>query len=135
MRIIEYIENYTSGEPVSFREVVQEVKEFWVEVFHLNWKGMREEWQDVFHFLQLWLYWRFGINGEVWKCTMSSVTKFMGRVATWQKLYEYAGLSPDISNFAGNYAKLPKVIKQLGTFGISEAKATEAYNIIVLPYE
>lgn len=132
MLISEYIQAYTSGEPVLFREVWLEIKEFLIEVFHLNWKGMKEEWQDVFHFLQLWLYWRFKQNGEVWKCTLGSVHKFMGRVTIWRQLYEYTGLDKNISNFAGNYAKLPKVIKQLGKFGVSESKATEAYNAIVL---
>lgn len=133
MRISDYIASYTSGERVPFREVWQEVKELAVELVHLNGKGIREEWQDVLHFFQLWLYWRCKVNGEVWKCTNGSVTKFMNRVAVWRKLYAHAGLDPKISNFAGNYAKLPKVIKQLGKFGVSEERATEAYNEIVLP--
>jgi hypothetical protein len=133
MRISEYIASYTSGDRVPFREVLQEVKEFLVELVHFNWKGMNEEGQDTLHFFQLWLYWRFKIDGEVWKCTSYSTTKFINRVGIWRKLYAHAGLDPQISNFAGNYAKLPKVIKQLGKFGVSEAKATEAYNVIVLP--
>lgn len=36
-----------------------------------------EELEDVFHFLQLWLYWRFGLDGEIWKMTKNSVKKFM----------------------------------------------------------
>ena len=133
MHISDYIKAYTSGERVHFKEITGEVKEFLYEVLHWNSSAMREEWQDVLHFTQLWLYWRFKIDGEVWQCTMHSVQKFMDRVQVWRKLYVAAGLDPMISNFAGNYAKLPKVIKQLGKFGVSEQKATEAYTTIVLP--
>lgn len=131
MRIGEHIQAYTSGDRVPFREVWQEVKELLHEVVRLHWKGMHEEWQDVLHFFQLWLYWRFKINGEVWKCTSGSIAKFVGRLAVWQQLYAHAGLDPHVSHFAGNYAKLPKVIKQLGRFGVSEERATAAYKAVV----
>lgn len=132
MKISQYVVDYTSGEFVFFRYVLLEVKELWDEVVHWNKAGMAEEWEDVLHFFQLWLYWRFKVDGEVWHCTRHSVEKFMNRVQVWHDIYEAAGLPRKSSNFAGNYKKIEKVVKQLGKLGVSKEKAELAYNTIVL---
>lgn len=131
MHIREYIERFTSKEPVRFREVWAEVVEFVVEVAKGNKAGMKEEWGDILHFGQLWAHWRFGLNGKLWKGSLGSVKKFMDRLAVWQNLYAHAGLDRNVSNFCGNCAKEEKVIKQLGKFGVSEEKAKEAFKAVV----
>ena len=131
MTVREYIGNYTGGNRVRFREVWAEVKEWWAEVRAGNRAGQREEWGDIFHFLQLWFYWRFGLNQKLWKVATSSTDKFMARLKIWQKIYEYAGLDKNISRFCGNCHKEEKVVRQLGRFGISEEKARETYRMVV----
>lgn len=133
MTIKEYVDAYTSKDPVRFREIWAEVKEFAVEVVKGNKVGMKEEWGDVVHFSQLWLYWRFGVNGILWKGSLGSIKKFMDRLTVWQKLYVHVGLDPHVSNFCGNYAKVEKVVKQLGKFGVSEERAREAFRSVVGP--
>ena len=132
MRIAEYIKEYTSGERVYFREVFAEVHELAVEIGRFNRAGIKEEFGDVFHFLQLWLYWRFGINGNVWPVTRHSVQKFVERKCVWNQLYAYVGLPKDVSNFCGNCNKVEKVVKQLNKFGIAQEKAEEAFHVVVL---
>jgi len=126
-----YIKNYTSGNRITFRKVIDEIGEFFQEVLKFNKQGIKEEFGDIMHFLQLWLYWKFGINGKLWKVTKSSVKKFMGRKKVWQKIYKEVGLKINISNFCGNYKKVEKVIKQLSNFGISKQKAQKAYEKVV----
>lgn len=132
MLIKDYIKEYTLGIYVPFKDVWGEVKEFFAEVAKLNKAGMAEEAQDVFHMLQLWLYWRFGMNGEIWRITRGSVKKFMDRKKVWQEIYVFAGLDKNISNYVGNYKKAEKVIKHLSGFGVSREKAKKAYEEIVL---
>lgn len=132
MQIKDYIKEYTLGTKVPFKDVWGEVKEFIAEVVKFDRVGMAEEFQDVFHFLQLWLYWRFGISGEIWGVTEKSVKKFMDRKKVWQEMYAFAGLDKNISNYVGNYKKIEKVIKHLSGFGVSREKAEEAYKIVVL---
>ena len=135
MKVNEYVKKYTSGERVHFFSkagVTGELIEVLEEILKLNRKGIKEEWEDLLHFLQLWMYWRLGINQEIWKCTSNSVNKFIARVKVWKKLYTYCNLSEDISGFAGNYNRKQKVINHLGKFGINEQKAIEAYNRIVV---
>ncbi|MDY0097485.1 MAG: hypothetical protein RBS01_04000 [Candidatus Dojkabacteria bacterium] len=134
MKVSEYIKKYTSGERVHFFSksgVTGELIEVLEEILKWNVKGIKEEWEDLLHFLQLWMYWRLGLNQEIWECTSHSVNKFISRVEVWKKLYKYCNLSEDISGFAGNYNRKQKVINHLGKFGISENKAIEAYNSIV----
>ena len=131
MNIKTYIKNYTSGNRITFRKVIDEIGEFFQEVLKFNKQGIKEEFGDIMHFLQLWLYWKFGINGKLWKVTKSSVKKFMGRKKVWQKIYKEVGLKINISNFCGNYKKVEKVIKQLSNFGISKQKAQKAYEKVV----
>ncbi len=131
MNIKTYIKNYTSGNRITFDKVIDEIKEFLQELVRLNKQGMKEEFGDIMHFLQLWLYWKFGINGKLWKITQSSVNKFMDRKKVWQKIYKEVGLKTNISNFCGNYNKMEKVIKQLSNFDISKQKAQKTYRKVV----
>lgn len=132
MRVSEYVKNYTNGEVFTLGNTFGEVKEFFVEVLKLNWNGMNEEWQDVLVFLQIWIYYRFRVNGHMWDCSRESWEKFMKRVAVWHDIYEYAGLKRDISNFCGNYKRPEKVVKQLSKLGVDAVKAREAYDRIVV---
>lgn len=132
MLIADYIKAYTSGERVTFKkEVMGEVYELLVEIFRFNRVGMAEEFGDVMHFTQLWLFWQFGLNGELWRLSMSSVNKFMARLAVWRALYMEVGLDPKISNFCGNYKKVEKVVKQLGRFNIGRELAEAAFAKVV----
>lgn len=132
MRTKQYVKEYTNGERICFKHILLEVEEFLVELIRLNLKGMSEEFQDVLHFLQLWLYWRFGLNGEIWPVTKTSVSKFMSRKKTWQKIYLAAGLDKNISNFCGNYKRKEKVMAHLARFRIGRQKAEKAYQRVVL---
>ncbi len=131
MKVDEYVREYTSRKPIRFSEVLEECREFLAEVFKFNKAGMKEEVQDVFHFFQLWLWWKFGLNGKLWKITAGSVQKFMNRRKVWREIYLYVGLPEDISNYNGNYKRINKVIGHLSSFGIREEKAREAYEKIV----
>jgi hypothetical protein len=131
MRIKEYIKEYTAGRGICFLDVLREIKEWFIELFKFNKQGIKEEFQDVLHFLQLWLYCRFGINGEPWKIARKSVAKFMDRKKVWQEIYGFVGLDKDISGYVGNYNKADKVIKHLSQFGISKEKAKEVYGEII----
>lgn len=131
MNIKTYIKNYTSGDRVTFDKVIDEINEFLQELLKLNKQGIKEEFGDIIHFLQLWLYWKFGINGNLWGVTQTSVKKFMNRKKVWQEIYKEVGLNINISNFCGNYKKVEKVTKQLSNFGITKEKAQKAYEKIV----
>lgn len=132
MKISEYIKDYTNGQRVKFKEILAEVNELLVEVFKLNFKGMAEEFEDVWHFLQLWLFWRFGLDGETWWISRHSVQKFVNRKKVWNRIYVEVGLSENISGYVGNYKKIEKVINHLAKFGIPKEKAEIAYQKIVL---
>jgi len=132
MKISKYVENYTSGNRITFKHVLDEINEFMHEVIKFNKEGINEEFQDIFHFLQLWLYWRFGLDSKIWKITQDSVNKFISRRKVWEKIYEYVGLDKNISKFCGNYKKEEKVIKHLAEFNISKEKSSDAYKKIVL---
>jgi hypothetical protein len=132
MKISEYVKEYTSGHPVKFSRIIDEVKEYWEAFIRFDMLGMNEESQDVLHFLQLWLYWKFRIDGNVWKLTKDSVDKFMARRQVWKRIYKYVGLAEDVSHFCGNYQKQEKVIKHLSEFGIAKGKSVKAYEHIVL---
>lgn len=132
MNIKEYVKDYTSGERIKIKHILSEVQEFFEALFKWDLKGIHEEFEDVFHFIQLWLYWRFGLNGEIWGITRHSADKFMARRAVWRKIYLFVGLPENISNFVGNYKKIEKVIKHLNKFGVTKEKAETAYKEIVL---
>jgi len=124
---------YSSGERIELRHIFSEVQELLVEIVRFNPAGISEEFGDVLHFVQLWLYWRFGIDGEIWLgLTGCSVRKFMDRRAVWRRLYKEVGLPEGISNFCGNCSKVEKVVKQLGRFGVDRQTATAAYQKTIL---
>lgn len=131
MRVKEYIKEYTAGNQITLRNVFSEINEFLAEVVKLNKKGIKEEFEDVLHFLQLWLYWSFGFNGELWKITDHSVKKFMDRKAVWNKIYVYVGLPENVSGYAGNYNKVEKIVNHLQKFGVGKEKAEEVFRVIV----
>ncbi len=131
MKVSWYVINYTSGNRIKFKHIVQEIQELLEEIKKGNREGIHEEYQDVLHFFQLWLFWQFNIDGNIWKITKDSVNKFMARRKVWEKIYDYVGLNKDISRFCGNYKREYKVIKHLSAFGISEAKAKLAFEKIV----
>lgn len=65
MKIAEYVKEYTNNdEPIILRNVFSEIKELIMEIIKFNKDGIKEEFEDVFHFLQLWLYCQFNVNGE-----------------------------------------------------------------------
>lgn len=131
MKISEYIKEYTSGDPIEFHSIIMEIDEMVAEIIKMNRSGIIEEFEDVFHFLQLWLHSRFGIDGEIWKITRHSVKKFMDRKYVWNQIYVSVGLSENISGYVGNYRKIEKVVKHLQRFGIEKEKAEESYRKIV----
>ena len=56
MKVNEYVKKYTSGERVHFFSkagVTGELIEVLEEILKLNRKGIKEEWEDLLHFLQL----------------------------------------------------------------------------------
>jgi len=126
-----FFEEYTNNEKVTFRSVIDEGNELLLEILKFNKKGVFEEYQDVFLFIQLWLYCKFGINQKLWSLSKDSTNKFIKRKAVWKQIYKYVGLKEDISNYCGNYNKIEKVIKQLSIFGISKQKAQKAYEKVV----
>lgn len=132
MKIDQYIKQYSCGERFYFGYVLGELAEFLVEIAKLNKKGVIEEFRDVCVYFQIWLYFRFGINGKVWKINMKAAEKYKARQAVWRKIYSFVGLDEDICGYAGNYMKVEKVIDQLARFGISEDRARGAYRKIVL---
>jgi len=131
MKISQYINEYTDKSKITFKDFLEEVKELFVEILKFNWPGIKEEFGDVFHFLQLWLHWRFGLDGQPWKISQHSVNKFMARKEVWNKIYQMVGLEKNISGYVGNYNKVEKVIKHLSNFGIDEQTAKSVYKKIV----
>ena len=131
MDIETFAQKYTLGNKIGIRGVFTEIKELFIEILKLNKKGIREEYQDVLIFIQLWLYCQFGIHGKLWSSAKDSVNKFIERKNVWQRIYIQVGLTKDVSNFCGNYDKVEKVINHLSNFGISKKKSQEAYNKVV----
>lgn len=131
MRINQYTKEYTAGKQITLRDVFCEINELIAEIIKLNKNGIREEFQDVFLFLQGWLYWRFKINGELWRIHKDSARKFMERKQIWRRIYQSVGLPENISGYVGNYRKMEKVVGHLAKLGISKDKAEEAYRKIV----
>ena len=131
MKISGYVRSYTSGERVTLREIFSEINELAAEIVKAREEGIHEEFEDVFHFLQLWLYWRFGLDQEIWKITRHSVQKFIDRKQVWNKIYACVGLPQNISGYVGNYKKIEKVISHLQKFGIDRERSEKAYREIV----
>ena len=131
MLIGEYIREYTKGERIRLFDIWGEIKEFLVELVKCDKLHSREEFQDVIHFSQLWLYWSFGLDGELWGITRQSVDKFIKRKDVWNRIYRFVGLKQNISGYAGNYEKVEKVVKHLSNFHVKRARALAAFNAIV----
>jgi len=132
MKVDIYIQSYTLGKRIPFRDVWSEIKELLIEIVKFNGAGIREESQDVLHFLQLWLFWKFGMNGKIWGITSNSVNKFMRRKEIWMRIYRHVGLDETVSNYVGNYKRLHKIKSHLSQFGVSDEKAEDAYQKIVM---
>jgi hypothetical protein len=132
MKISEYVRDYTDhARPITTRNIFSEIKELIEEVIKMNKDGIVEEFGDVFHFLQLWLHAKFGLNGEIWPVTNLSVKKFMDRKTVWNKIYVHVGLPENISGYVGNYNKLEKVVAHLGRLGVGREQSASAYDKIV----
>ncbi len=134
MKIKDYIEQYTANDtgcPIIFKNILEEVWELIEVLIKLKKKKIKEEFSDVLHVFQIWLYNKFGLNGNIWKLSQYSVDKCMKRIVVWRKIYDCVGLDKNISNFSGNYKKLHKVEKQFSRFGICKKEAKKAYKEIV----
>jgi hypothetical protein len=135
MRISDYRKQYTNGDPIYFKYVLGEVGELWEEVIKWNVPAMKEEWEDVLHFVQLWLHSQCNIDTDVWHVTRHSVDKFIKRNGVWREMYAYAGLPSDTPGYGGNYNRLHKVVHHLGRLGVSKEKAEEIYKKFVVEKE
>ena len=131
MKIGQFTKEYTDGKGVYIKDVFSEVEEFLVEVVKFNLNGMKEEFADVVVFVQLWMYDKYKINGDLWRMGKSSYKKFMDRRDVWKQIYNHVGLE-NPCNFCGNYNKKHKVVNHLKEFGVSEDLALAAYTEIVL---
>ena len=131
MLVSEYRKLYTRGDPIYFKFVLGEVRELFDEVIVWNVPGMREEFEDVLHYTQLWLYSRYGIDMRIWHATRHSVDKFIKRNGVWREMYAYLGLPKETPAWGGNYNRVQKVIDHLARYGISEEKSEEVYKKFV----
>ncbi|MBI4837364.1 MAG: hypothetical protein HY813_03115 [Candidatus Portnoybacteria bacterium] len=132
MKTEEYIKQYSSGNRFYFKDVLVEFCELFGAILKFDEGGVVEEFRDVCVHLQIWLYYRFGINGEAWIVNMKAAEKYGARQIVWRKIYSFVGLDENISGYSGNYLKLEKVIIHLARFGIREGRARDAYQKIVL---
>ena len=131
MLVSEYVaahtSNYIERHGRKIRRVLMEVWELLVEIVKLNPKGIKEEFGDVVHLTQLWLY-SYGWDGKLW---MWCAQKFIDRQPVWQAIFDYVGLQIR-AKVAGNYQREWKVVRLLAKYGIPEEKAKEAYRVVVL---
>jgi len=132
MKISKFCYEYTDKRNgCDLYDLFGEVKELGEAIFKLNSKEIKEEFHDVVCFTQIYLYYKYKIDGKLWKLGIPSYKKFARRKYVWNKIYQHVGLEKDISNFCGNYKRKDKVINHLSKFGIKELKALEAYEVIV----
>lgn len=132
MKISHFCKAYTDvklGCPFSM--ILGEVGEFFVALVKLNFKEMKEEFHDIVSFVQMWLYYNYNVDGNLWRMAMPAYDKYMARRKYWDAIYDYVGLDRNVSTYCGNYQRRYKVISQLSRFGINEVKAVEAYEKIV----
>lgn len=122
----EYAKDFTQDKRTSLSRVWGEVKELAEEVLFWNWPGIKEEFGDVVHHVQLFMYTR-GWDTKLW---MWCAQKFIDRQKVWQEFYRQTGV-PGRACYGGNYNRLAKVIAHLGKFGVSESAAVIAYGNIV----
>jgi hypothetical protein len=129
MKINNFCKEYTHGK-VYFKDIIDEVQEFFEELVKFDWEGMKDEFADVIAFSQMWLWNKYMINGKLWKLGQRSFNKFISRRRVWEKLYVYVGIKEKCT-YCRNYMRKNKVIKHLAKFNVSEKKALQAYESIV----
>ena len=132
MKISQYIKKYTAGKPITLWNVIVEAGELMAEIIKANKEGIKEEFEDVFLFIQCWLYWQFNIDGQMWKISQNSAKKFADRKPIWNRIYREAGLAENVSGYVGNYQKMEKVVRHLAELGIGREKSEEAYSKVIL---
>ena len=130
MKINYFCKEYTHGK-VYFKDIIDEVQEFFEELIKFDREGMKDEFADVIAFFQMWLWNRFKINGQLWKLGLRSFNKFIARRKVWVQIYVFVGIKEKCT-YCRNYKRKNKVIKHLAKFNVSEKKAIEAYKSIVL---
>ena len=129
MKIKHFSDEYTHGKTY-FKDVLIEVKELFDEIIKFNKEGMKEEFADVVVFLQIWLWQKFKLNGDLWLLGRSSFNKFMERRKVWEQIYQHVGINQKCT-ICKNYIKPYKIIRHLKEFGISEEKSLQAYQNVV----
>ena len=130
MKINYFCNEYTHGK-VYFKDIIDEVEEFFEELVKFDREGMKDEFADVISFSQMWLWNQFKINGKLWRLGLRSFNKFISRRKVWEKIYAYVGIKEKCT-YCRNYMRKHKVVKHLSKFNISEKKALKAYGFIVL---
>jgi hypothetical protein len=130
MDIKHFTEEYTCGKTY-FKDVLAECKELFDEIVKFNKEGMKEEFADVVVFIQIWLWNKFKLNGKLWSLGKSSFDKFIKRRKVWEQIYQYVGIKQKCT-ICKNYVKSYKIVRHLKTLGISEKKALQAYQEVVL---
>jgi hypothetical protein len=129
MKIQHFCAEYTRGR-VYFKDILSEIVEWFEELIKWNKEARREEWADVIAFLQMWLWNRFKINGELWNSGLSSFNKFISRRQMWEKIYAAAGIKEKCTH-CRNYARKEKVVEHLANFGVSKEKAEKIFEKVV----
>jgi len=129
MKIKYFSEEYTHGKTY-FKDIIAEVKELFDEIIKYDKEGIKEEFADVVVFIQIWLWGRFGLNGNLWKLGRSSFNKFIKRRKVWEQIYQYVGIKQKCT-ICKNYVKPYKIVRHLKEFGISEKRSLEAYQKVV----
>lgn len=130
MKINHFCKEYTHGK-VYFTDITDEIKEFFEELVKFDKEGMKDEFADVIAFSQMWLWNKFGVNGKLWKSGLRSFNKFISRRKVWGKIYAFVGIKEKCT-YCRNYMRKYKVVKHLAKFKVSEKKAIQAYESIVL---
>jgi len=130
MKINYFCNEYTHGK-VYFKDIIDEIQEFFEELVKFDGEGMKDEFADVISFFQMWLWDQFKINGKLWKLGLRSFNKFISRRKVWEQIYVYVGIKEKCT-YCRNYMRKYKVVKHLSKFNIGEKKAIEAYEFIVL---
>lgn len=130
-KIEDVVWHYAPGR-MTLTRVLAEALELGEGVLRMDIQNIREEIGDTAHFLQLWLYWRFGINGKPWRISHGSIRKFAARIEVWEAIYQVAGLPESTPVYIGNYKKLHKVVEHLGRYGVNAEVAAIAYMVVVV---
>lgn len=122
----QYARDFTGGERTKFYRVWLEIKELLAELLVVNFRGICEEFGDVVHHIQLWLY-SCGLDARLW---MWCARKFILRQEVWQAMHRELGLTCRAC-YGGNYHRPQKVINYFMYFGITPEAAMAAYRKVV----